>query len=89
LVLSNQATQEGNMTTTAEQLARNVGGEVVQAQNYSRIVLGGRTLVYVNTGFLDFRASRAKLTQKGNRATLPISETRAAATLVKHVAELA
>jgi hypothetical protein len=85
----------GNMTTTADQLAQGVGATVVPAKGYSRIVFGGRTLVYVNKGFLDFRSSdvakapsgaRAKLTTKGNRATLPISETRAAATLLKHVA---
>ncbi len=72
-----------------------MGGTIVRAKSYDRIVLGGRTLCYVNRGFYDFKASdvakapsgsRAKLTPKGKRATLPISETRAAVTLVKHVA---
>ena len=83
-------------TPMMEQLAQEVGATLVPAKSYSRIVLGRRTLVYVNKGFLDFKAAdvakapksaRAKLTEKGTRAHLPLSEVKAAGTLVKFVAE--
>ncbi len=80
---------------TASKLAQQVGGDVVPGKGYSRIVLGGRTLVYVNAGFLDFNAShvakapagaRGKLTLKGNRAHMPLTEKAAAKVLLKHIA---
>jgi len=85
-----------NTTTTAQQLASEVGGEFVQAKRYGRIVIGRRTLVYVNPTHLDFKASdiakapkaaKAKLTIKGDRAQLPLAELKVAGTLLKHVAE--
>lgn len=83
-------------TTTTEQLAQEVGAKLVRKKSYRRIVLGGRTLAYLNATFIDFKAAdvakapkaaRAKLTIKGSRAHLPIAETAAAKTLLKHVAE--
>lgn len=80
---------------TAQQLAQQVGAEFVQAKRYGRILVGKRTLVYVNPTHLDFKAvdvakapamARALLNHKGNRAHLPITETKAATTLLKHVA---
>ena len=87
-----------NTTTAAEELAREIGGQFVQAKRYGRIMVGKRTLVYVNPTHLDFKADdvasvaktmRDKLTFKGNRAHLPITETKAAATLLKCVADAA
>ena len=85
-----------NTTTTAQQLAEQVGGTFVQSKRYGRIMVGKRTLVYVNPMHLDFKAddvakapkaARAKLTVKGNRAHLPLTDTKAAATLLGHVAK--
>lgn len=82
--------------TTAQELAKEVGAEFVAAERYGRIVLGKRTLVYVNPTHLDFKAddvgeapkmARALLIHKGNRAHLPLTETKAAGLLLKHVAE--
>jgi hypothetical protein len=79
----------------AEQLAQEVGGKVIRKKAYGRIVVGRKTCAYVNRTFLDFRTedvaqapkgTRAKLTIKGSRATLPLSETKAAAALLRHVA---
>jgi hypothetical protein len=83
-------------TTTAEQLAREVGAEFVQAKRYGRILIGKRTLAYVNPTYLDFKATdvekvaktlRSKMTFKGDRAHLPLTETKAATTLLGHVAK--
>ncbi len=85
-------------TTTAHKLAREVGGTFVQAKRYGRILVAKRTLAYVNPTHLDFKAddvakaqatARARLNHKGNRAHLPITETKAAITLLMHVAEAA
>lgn len=85
-------------TTTAKELAKELGASFVQAKSYGRIVLGKRTLVYVNPTHLDFKAedvaeapklARALLKHKGNRAHLPITETKAASMLLKHVADAA
>ncbi len=82
--------------TDAGKLAQGVSPKVVPSKGYSRIVLDGRTLAYVNPGHLDFRAgdvvsaptgARAALTIKGNRAKLPLNEKRAAATLLRHIAK--
>lgn len=87
-----------NTTTTAQQLAREVGAEFVQANRYGRLMIGKRTLAYVNPTHLDFKAAdvaeapklaRALLNHKGDRAHLPITETKAAGTLLKHVADAA
>lgn len=83
-------------TTTAQQLAQEVGAEFIQAKQYGRLVIAGKTLAYVNPQHFDFKAdhvakapkaARAKLTTKGDRAHLPITEKRAAGTLLRHVAE--
>lgn len=85
-----------NSITTGQQLAEKVGGTFVQSKHYGRIMVGKRTLVYVNPMHLDFKAdhvakapkvARAKLTIKGNRAHLPLTDTKAAATLLGHVAK--
>lgn len=83
-------------TAAVDKLARDVSGKVVPSKGYSRIVVGGRTLAYVNPTHLDFRAdavskapaaARETLTIKGNRAKLPLTEKRAAASLLRHVAK--
>lgn len=86
-----------NAHSIAAKLAETLGGDVVTAKSgYGRIVVDGRTLAYVNAGYLDFKAddvdkapagARAKLTVKGRRAHLPIAEKRTAATLLRHVSE--
>ena len=81
--------------TTGEQLAQEVGGTFVQAKRYGRILVGKRTLAYVNPTHLDFKGSdvakapktaRVKLVAKGDRACLPLTEMKAATALLKHVA---
>lgn len=87
-----------NTATVAQQLAEEVGAEFVQAKRYGRLIVGKRTLAYVNPTHLDFKAddvarapamARARLNHRGNRAHLPITETKAATTLLKHLVDAA
>ena len=83
--------------TIGQRLADEIGGTFVQKKSYARIAMGRRTLAYVNATYLDFKAAdvakapkaaRAKLTEKGTRAHLPLTEVKAAGTLLKHVAQV-
>lgn len=83
-------------TPTMEQLAQEVGAELVHSKRYGRLMIGKATLCYVNPTYLDFKAddvakapkaARDKLTVKGKRAHLALTEAKAAGTLLKVAAE--